>query len=162
MRAAPAVEAMLGPCGRERALIILLHAGSAAVLAAWGLALCEVAEAWLWWAVWLACVASAGLAGRRWAAQELPATPQALGWDGRSWALRSGPVGAAGDVPLAAVIVAIDLGSWVLLRLHPATDIGGCWRVASAGGSGASWHGLRLAMRAHAGVAARAPDGADT
>ncbi len=158
MHAAPAVEVTLDRGARERVLIVLLHLGSAAALATWGLALSEVAEAWPWWMVWLACVLASGAAGLRWAAQVLPASPEDLRWDGRAWALRQQAAGGSREVPLATVIVAIDLGAWVLLQLRPAAGIGRRWRVASAGSVGAAWHGLRLALRAHAGAGRPAND----
>jgi hypothetical protein len=49
-------------------------------------------------------------------------------------------------------VVALDLGAWVLLRLHLAGG-GVGWRVASATSAQASWHGLRVALAAHAGAA---------
>jgi hypothetical protein len=161
MRAAPAVEATLDRGGRERILIALLHGLGGAALATWCLALADVVDVQLGWAAWLACVVASVLAGLRWASHLLPAETQCLRWDGQVWALRGAPNGSRPDVPLRAVTVAIDLGSWVLLRLQPTIGIGSVWRIASAGGAAASWHGLRLALRAHAGAAAPSPQGAD-
>jgi hypothetical protein len=39
----------------------------------------------------------------------------------------------------------------MLLQLSPADGMPPRWRVASARGVGAAWHGLRVALQAHAG-----------
>ena len=86
------------------------------------------------------------------------------------------PVAATGQPlsgapqPLRRVVVSLDLGGWLLLHLLPANANAnakanvngagqagrGVWRVASARGAGAAWHGLRVALLAHAGAAAPA------
>ena len=156
MRAAPPVDAALAECRAERMLITLLHAGAGALLAVW-LALHAQWPASA--AMLLAAMASAALlasAGWWLARRALPLSPGRLRWDGQCWS----SVTPDGAQPLQRLVVMLDLGGWVLLRLHPA---GGraLWRVASAASAQAGWHGLRVALAAHAGAAlATAGEGA--
>ena len=164
MRAAPAVRAPLHASGLERMLISGLYATSGAALAAWALAQTALAQPALAqpalapqgvaWAILLLAAAAAGALGVWQARFALPADGAYLGWDGVGWALGLHPAAGGNTVPaetpLAAVVVAIDLGAWLLLCLHPAT--GPCrWQAANARAAGADWHGLRLALQAHAG-----------
>ncbi len=155
MRAAPPVDAALAEGRAERMLITLLHAGSGALLAIW---LALQAEWPLRAPLILGAVAGAALlapVGWWLARRALPPSPGRLGWDGQRWS----DVGAHGAQPLQRLVVALDLGAWVLLRLHPAGG-GAVWRVASATSAQSAWHGLRVALAAHAG-AAPAAAGAD-
>ncbi len=133
-------------------LITLLHGLAGGLLAAWAALHAELP---LWEApsVLGVLVASAAMAalGRRLAGRALPSIPGSLRWDGQAW----NSVAGAQPQPLQRLEVGLDLGIWVLLRLHPA---GGrpAWRVASAGSAQAQWHGLRVAMAAHAGASADA------
>ena len=72
-----------------------------------------------------------------------------LRWDGQAWSRADG----AQAWPLLRLVVALDLGIWVLLQLQTA---GGrrLWCVASAASAQAQWHGLRVALAAHAGAPA--------
>ena len=154
MRAAPAVRAPLHASGLERMLISGLYATSGAALAWWALAQTALAPQGVAWAILLLTAVAAGALGFWQARFALPADGAYLGWDGTGWALGRHPAAggntAPADTPLAAVVVAIDLGAWLLLCLHPAT--GPCrWQAANAGAAGADWHGLRLALQAHAG-----------
>lgn len=168
MRAAPAVDAALGHGGPERMLITLLHAVAGAALAAWasahaGSLSAAVAPTEFWPAVVGAASAMAML-GWVLARRALPGSPARLRWDGQAWQLLTGrqppPISAA--QPLRRVVVALDLGGWLLLHLLPAAGNGvrrpgrGEWRVASAHSAGAAWHGLRVALLAHAGEPALA------
>ena len=133
-------------------LITLLHGLAGGLLATWAALHAELP---LWQApsalgVLVAAAAMAAL-GRWLAGRALPSIPGSLRWDGQAW---SSVVGAQ-SLPLQRLVVALDLGIWVLLKLHPA---GGrpVWRVASAGSAQAQWHGLRVAMAAHAGASADA------
>jgi hypothetical protein len=152
MRAAPPVDAALADGRFERMLITLLHAGVGGLLAAWlGLHAVWPAQALLL-ASLLAAIAMAVL-GAQLACRALSPLPGQLRWDGRRWH----SVSPQGDRPLARLVVALDLGTWVLLKLHPAGGRG-FWRVASAAGAQAAWHGLRVALAAHAGAAQPATD----
>ena len=157
MRNAPAVSAPLDAGRPERVLIGLLYALAAAVLAYWLQALAVLpASGWVWLAdaLW---VAAAGGLGALLARHALPADGHQLRWDGQAWSLclrsPAHPMAAAAPIPLLSVVMTLDLGGWLLLRLRPV--IGGTrWQVARSACVGAAWHGLRVALTAHSGVAA--------
>jgi len=144
MRAAPPVDAALAGATAERCLIASLHALAAAVLAAWAMLLTapDLAPLPLAAGACLAALIAAG-PGHWLARRGLPPRPGRLAWDGQGWTLR--PDGPA----LAAVVVALDLDRWLLLRLQPHRGRL-LWRVASARAAGPQWHGLRIALNMHA------------
>lgn len=151
MRAAPAVDAALASGRLERMLITLLYGMAGGVLALWAVG---HSRAWAGAAAtaspWLASLFAApamALLGAALARRVLPAEPARLGWDGTGWQLRT-----AGNLPLRRLVVALDLGDWVLLKLFPADGKPVVWRVASARSAGADWHALRVALQAHAGA----------
>ena len=135
-------------------MFILLHALTAAVLLAW---LCTwllpTTSAWVQCVLLLpACLPLWGLRqGRRlWP----PGPAWQLAWTGQAWHLLL-PGLSPPQPALQAVQVALDLGSWMLV--HTVSDQGRHrWHGASAGQAGAAWHGLRVALRAHAGAGAHA------
>ena len=140
----------------------MLHVLSAAALAAWvvghfeltrKLPVVTVVGLWLL-AAWLL---AAWALGRRLARSALPGDAVHLQWDGQAWMLGlRPPAGLAAQptpVALSGLVVALDLGHWLLLRLHPAAG-GQRWQVARASQVGADWHGLRVALAAQAGRAA--------
>jgi hypothetical protein len=152
MRAAPPVEAMLHAGRLERVLIILLHALTGAMLVGWAGLHAELGGAWVM-AVCTVVVAGLMAAFGAWlAGHALPALPGSLRWDGQTWSLLA--PGTA--IPVGRLLVAVDLGSWILLHLHPADGGSGMWRVASAASARGSWHGLRVALSAHAGAPVQA------
>jgi hypothetical protein len=154
MRAAPPVDAALDTGGRERMLTVLLHALAGAVLGGW---LTLHAE-WRAVSTWVAALvsSSAALATLGWwlARRTWPAAPGHLRWDGSQWCCS----GSGVEMPLARVVVALDLGTWLLLRLHPADGSQLLWRAASARTARGAWHGLRVALAAHAGAPQVASD----
>lgn len=102
---------------------------------------------------WIAGLAGAlglGAVGFCLARRALPAVPGRLSWDGTAWSWRSEGSGE-GLAPLQRVLVSLDLGAWLLLQGVPAGGAPLRWGVASARGVGAAWHGLRVALQAHAG-----------
>jgi len=129
-------------------LITLLHGLAGGLLAAW---LALHAELPLSQPPVLAGVVATALVlaalGLWLARRALPPAPGHLRWDGQAWSCQLG----AQAQPLQRLVVALDLGIWALLQLHPA---GGrpAWRVASARSAPAQWHGLRVALAAHAGA----------
>jgi hypothetical protein len=152
MRAAPAVDAALGSGRFERMVIVLLHAGTGAAVAGWASAHVDATAGPLagglgWWLA-LAVALAMGAVGWLLARRALPAEPAQLCWDGTAWQLRTDALR-----PLGQVVVAMELGAWVLLQLRPAPGRASHWRVAAARDAGASWHGLRVALQAHAGDA---------
>jgi hypothetical protein len=158
MRAAPAVDAALAPGRIERMVITLLYGMAGAVLALWAVG---HAQAWAgapvtvppWLASVLAALATA-LPGAALSRRVLPAAPARLAWDGTAWQLRT-----AGPTPLRRLVVALDLGTWILLKAFPADGGTVAWRVASARSAGADWHALRVALQAHAGAPQAPADG---
>ena len=155
MRAAPPVDAALDAGRRERMLTVLLHALAGVALGAWLALHAELRHIGAWAAVLGASAALLMAVGWQLARRTWPALPGHLRWDGAQWL----SVGRGRDLVLARVDVALDLGTWMLLRLHPADGGAPQWRVASARGAGGAWHGLRLALANHAGAPLRADDG---
>jgi hypothetical protein len=153
MRAAPPVEAALGSGRAERMLITLLHGLAGALLAVWSALHAEWPVGTLVLAAALMAALLAGM-GAMLARRTLPVSPGQLRWDGQAWSM----VAAAGVQPLQRLVVALDLGIWVLLRLHPVHGRT-AWRVSGAGSARTAWHGLRLALAAHAGAANSADGG---
>ena len=135
-------------------LILLLHGMAGVALALWAAA--HAALGFTWPVLAGAAIAAVVMAtlGAWLARRALPADAGRLCWDGQVWHWR-GSI----DRPLARLEVTLDLGMWVLLRLHPADGGRPLWRVASRRGAGAAWHGLRVALMAHAGAAV--PDASD-
>jgi hypothetical protein len=152
MHAAPSVDAPLADGRVERALAAALHGVAAFVLVGWLMASADdrlppaVRDAGPWLAAALAC-----WAGLRWARRILPPDPPVLRWNGQHWQLLP-------DVDLARLQVQLDVGAWLLLHWRCAADGRTGWGVARPAAAGAHWHGLRVALRAHAGAALAADD----
>jgi hypothetical protein len=149
MRAAPAVEAALATGQVERMLITLLYGATGAALGLWGAGHAEElgGPAPTRWLIAGAAALAAAVPGAWLARRALPGGPARLGWDGTVWQLRADRV-----TPLRRLVVALDLGPWMLLRLVPADGQASVWRVAGARSAGADWHALRVALQAHAGT----------
>ena len=148
------MEAVLSAGRLERMLIVVLHAVAGASLSAW---LTLHAELRLAAPVLAGIVAVSALMaglGVLLARRALPLAPGRLRWDGQAWSCA-----AASSLPLQRLVVAMDLGLWLLLRLHPAGGNRPVWRAVSARSAGNAWHGLRVALSAHAGAAAPGGDG---
>jgi hypothetical protein len=60
-----------------------------------------------------------------------------LTWDGRCWRV---------DDASGQLLVMMDLGLWMLLRLKPAPQGPLRWLAVSASEAGPAWHGLRAAL----------------
>jgi len=135
-------------------LITVLHVLTGAALAAWAAAHVDWAPT-ASMAVGVAPLLAAATAlGLRLARSALPSDAVHLQWDGQVWRLGLRPPTAAGagpsEIRLVRLVVALDLGAWLLLRLHPAAGQPR-WQVARASCAGPDWHGLRVALAAHAG-----------
>jgi hypothetical protein len=154
MRAAPPALARLSRGGVERGLVVLAYAGTAGVLAFWaqahwapGAAMPVVSS------VTAASALAAAVLGA-WAARHwLPGRWMVLCWTGQAWQLRcaDGPL-VEDALVLEQLDLAIDTGGWLLLRWHASAGVSG-WAVATARAAGvAAWHGLRVALAAHAGA----------
>jgi len=154
MRAAPPVEAALSAGQSERMLITLLHGAAGALLAAWLALHAEVRHLPTLLLAMVAAAGSMAALGAVLARRALPPQPGRLRWDGTTWHL----TGPHTDQPLQRLVVALDLGIWVLLRLHPAPAAAPLWRTACVRGAPAAWHALRVALAAHAGAPPAADD----
>lgn len=154
MRAAPSASILLADTRAERRLVLLLHGMSGMVLAAW-------LAGWLapdsagprpaiqWAGILAASLLSAGYG--RWVSHRLlPQQPLTrLHWSGQAWSLQRVELAVADAVPIDRLQVRIDLGTWLLLSWR---GPGGPWGVlrARVGAEQGEWHGMRLALGAHA------------
>ena len=161
MRTAPAVWAPLHACGPERVLIAGLYALAGAALGA-GLSAhlqahlsLPLGPGWRWAAAAVGAVLMAG-AGAWLAQRALPGDGEHLRWDASTWTLALRPdrpdAGGLSEQAVVRVDVALDLGAWLLLRLKLGNGQR-CWQPVRARTVGPAWHGLRVALRAHAGPA---------
>jgi hypothetical protein len=158
MRSAPAVDVLLAVGRAERAVMASLSGLAWAVGGQW-LAQHGGASG----GVGLLAGALVGLAaGVPVARRLLPARAQRrLRWTGAAWQL------GASEQPLQ-VDVQIDAGAWLLLRWQTGAPVRGPaaavaaavpsdrsaasgWLVARRGVAPQAWHGLRVALQAHAG-----------
>ena len=148
MRAAPALDAVLDEARPERALLVALHVLAGLVLLVWaGLLTSQdirgVGELVVCFAVVLVCALLGWLLAR----SALPPRGGRILWTGQRWILRE-----EGDLDLLRVHLAIDLGTWLLLRLQSTKKSMPCWRIARRSTAGPVWHALRVALHAHSGV----------
>lgn len=132
MRAAPAVQLVIGPDRGWRCAVALLGAAAAASLAAWMVEQAGIAPIGQALAAAVAAMTGA-LASRRF----LPSPAGRLAWDGTQWIWR----GVDGDLQ-----VAIDLGPWLLLRFVPWQGGRVAWLPVGRAAAGAAWHPLRAAV----------------
>jgi hypothetical protein len=140
MRAAPAFQVSLRPSGLWRAAVILLAAAAAVAIVVWLSTRESPAAPWVW--VLVAFGASVLAAS----AASLACLPGGeLRWDGRTWHL-----GRSTGEPLPGdLTVAIDLGTWMLLRFVPAGGAArshGRWLPVQRRGLESQWHALRCAV----------------
>lgn len=114
-----------------------LFALTAAVLAAWLLALAQLPG-------WGQALAAGTVAVLVWlaAARHRSAPAPTLAWDGQVWLLDGEP---------AQVRLSLDARSLLLLQLRLAAG-GQRWLGIAKGEAGPAWHGLRVALYAHARV----------
>lgn len=155
MRAAPSVHAVLTTGAVERRFVVLLHGITAATLAGWLHAVWFAHDPGSAWVTLLLVPALCALG--TWQARRLwpPGPAGALSWSGQAW-LWTAPGRDQPEPPLQALIVALDWGHWMLLRAV-CHDGRHRWWGASATQAGAAWHGLRVALRAHAGATSAPP-----
>ena len=144
MRSAPPLQLGVNRYGLWLAMLLLLATCTCAAMLAW------------WWAQpvpvprWVSATAAIGtvvslacLAG----SWRMPALT--LRWDRQRWLVaRDGAAGQAGEL-----VVAIDLGGWMLLRFVPASieasppwHRGAQWIALQQRGLEAQWHALRCTV----------------
>lgn len=134
MRAAPAVSVRCAGGAFWRAWSALLPAVAVAAFVAWaGGHLGHPG---------LGAAAGLGLAGAlaAWAWRRSPGRATQLAWDGQRW---------TADEATGALAVMLDLGPWMLLRVHSAAGWRASrWLAVGRREAGASWHLLRVAAYA--------------
>jgi hypothetical protein len=141
MRASPAVAMTLRVGTGWRLVHVAVHAAAAGACVAWAIGHLEMGAAGRIAAI--VATAAAGAAG--WLSSRSPALP--LAWDGVRWRLGDGA--NAQDLD-ASPQVMIDLGAWMLLRLHtPRKTI---WLPASRATAAGAWQPWRAAVYSTAPV----------
>jgi len=150
MRTSPAIEVLLTRFGVWRYAVALLVAAA-------------LAAVWAWWSTWdgsqaqstsitlLAALVTLSLVIVVLAASLASVRCAALRWDGQGWWLQhlQQDRTVAGEPLAGEIIVAIDLGLWVLLRFEPAmrgSGIRSVWLPVQRAGIEAQWHALRCAL----------------
>ena len=134
MRAAPPVSVEATGGIAWRVVRTLLPALAAVVTLAWGLGHAAPQTSA---AVFAFAAASVALVVAVPAWRSYPPHSVALRWDGQWWSAD----GSAGRLD-----VAMDLGGWLLLRLHPADGARPRWIAVTATEVGLALHGLRAAL----------------
>lgn len=141
MRAAPAVSLSVRPSPHWRAALALLAIIALLSTAGWAWRRGDVASAGVAVAVGLLALHALRSARRR--------PPLGLRWDGQAWWL-SEPGRDGGDPRSGEVVLALDLGAWLLLAFHPHAGAPGParrrWLPLQRAGLEADWHALRCAL----------------
>ena len=155
MRGAPPVEIRVRRQGSWRAFVVALVILTSVSMGLW-LASAEIGAAFK------GVLAAVTLALGATALSMTAPFDLSLRWTGSSWALS--PRGAPASEPVAGVLtVAIDLGSWMLLRFvdeSPRTTwipVQRTWIPVQRAGIEGDWHALRCAVHAPRALAARTP-----
>jgi hypothetical protein len=141
MRAAPAVSLSVRPSPHWRAALALLAAVALGSTVAWAWQRGDALSAGAAAAVGLLALHVLRSARRR--------PPLGLRWDGQAWWL-SEPGRPGGDPRPGEVVLALDLGAWLLLAFHPHAGVPGParrrWLPLQRAGLEADWHALRCAL----------------
>ena len=132
MRASPAIQISLQRFGAWRAAVLLLAAAGIATMAAWLLGREMPVSSVLMMLVAVAMVLTLTLAVSLW---RVP--PRRLHWNGQAWHVD--------EVP-GELLVAIDLGQWMLLRFVPHGQRRARWLPVQRRGLEPQWHALRCAV----------------
>ena len=135
-----------------RVAVATVALAALASLVAWLLGSPWGADPWVRGGVAAAALGSVALAASLWRQPVVH-----LRWDGVSWTLASG-ANAGAELP-GRLEVAIDLGSFLLLRFLPAggsTPAAGRWIPVGRAGLEREWHALRCAVHSPAPRAAAA------
>ena len=144
MRAAPAFQVTVDRFGSWRLTHLVMASLTTAVLSAWFLGRHEP--------VALAGVAAAAVVWLAFAASSLRRlAPFSLRWDTQRWHLGSrcgADRGTDGMLP-GQLVVALDLGGWMLLKFVPEPGTprtGTVWLALQRRGLESRWHALRCAV----------------
>jgi hypothetical protein len=141
MRRAPPSEFLVSRFGWWRGAIVAAAAASALALGAWGWLERDPARTLPAVLLGIATIAAAIVTA-------FQSRPVRLRWDGEHW---YAPAEGAGDASAAAhrLIVAVDLGPWMLLCLRPVPSAPAArtlWIPIQRRGHEAQWHGMRRAV----------------
>jgi len=143
MRTAPPLEIAIVRFGVWRAATLLLAATVCATLAVWWRAHPAPAP------TWVAAVTASGMLGAVLCAlPSLRARPLTLRRTAGQWQLADQRV-SPGPAATGDLLVAVDLGVWMLLRFVPAAAAGRArWVAVQRRGLEPQWHALRCAVYA--------------
>lgn len=143
MRAVPPLEIAIVRFGVWRAGTLALAATVCTTLASWWLAHPAPAPAWV------VAVTVSGMLGAAWGTlPSLLARPLTLRRTAGQWQLAAGHV-APGPAVAGDLLVALDLGAWMLLRFIPDAAGGRArWVAVQRRGLEPQWHALRCAVHA--------------
>jgi hypothetical protein len=140
MHAPPPFQITVRRFGAWRLVCGWLVAVAAAVTVWWARAAIDAHVPWLAASTLLLVGASGALLSLA-----LRLRPMSLRWDGQMWHL--GPAATAGQEPKSGrVAVALDLGSWMLLRFWAAGSRRGQWLPVQRRGHELGWHALRATV----------------
>ncbi|MCB2020739.1 MAG: hypothetical protein KDG44_08030 [Burkholderiaceae bacterium] len=150
MRAGPSLDIEIGSFGVWRAAVLALTGLVCAAMAAWWLAHPVPVPTLISAMAALGVVAALAAALTCW---RLPSL--ALGRRGGLWHLQRGDL----SLEPGELIVALDLGGWMLLRFVPDTAGGGArWIPLQRRGLEPQWHALRCAVYAPRSTAPAVPE----
>ena len=141
-----------------RAGVGMVALAGLAVLGAWLLASPLGERAWPRAGVALAAIATVALAASLWRQ-----TVVRLHWDGLGWSVA--PAAGVGTEVPGRMELAIDLGSFLLLRFRPAGSSGPAavrWIPVERAGLEHEWHAFRCAVHSPQPAAGRPPAGQST
>ncbi len=143
MRGAPPCEIAVGRCRAWTFAVVLVAVAGLGALAAW------LASSPLGESTWArGGIAAASLAVVALAASLLRSTALVLRWDGARWSVAS-PVASAVVPAPGELLVALDLGTFLLLWFLPEGRSGPCavrWIPVERRGLEREWHAFRCAV----------------
>lgn len=140
MHAPPPFQITVHRFGVWRVACAALALAAWGATAGWALGAMQVHPEWLALSLLALVTASVGQLAR-----SSRLAPTSLRWDGQLWHL--GPGDAKGQEPQAGrLVVALDLGSWLLLRFVPEGAWRGRWVPVQRRGHELAWHGLRATV----------------
>jgi hypothetical protein len=140
MQGPPSFTLALVPGAGWRAGVGLLAALATAAVAAWAPGAYGTLPAPLWAGLLVASGLAIAVA---WHLRGLPGVH--LHWDGRQW--HGAETGR--ELRAGAVVVALDIGAWMLLKFRPdeaPASAGRRWVPVHRGSAGMHWHALRCAV----------------
>ena len=140
MRGSPSCEIVVAPSSGWRLAIVLVAGAGLASLAAWLASSPLGAGAWARGGVAASALAIVAIGVSLWRSDR-----PTLRWDATQWTVETG---AAAPIP-GELLVALDLGSFLLLRFRPEGRTGPgatCWIPVGQRGLEREWHAFRCAV----------------